>query len=214
MTAFQDVFSLIGASSPNVALLLAAICALGELTVSIPYLLESIWLLSGYELAKGLLSPVSLGFFWLSAQLGRQTGAFILFYLSRHGSVSIRKYFQKRFTVDLSRRSSIVSRIVSGFNRLTPLSVAAGRLFYLRVPLTMALGASGRFRTLVIGIILSSLVFDGIYILLGSTTGVTRLEPAKALLYFLVGLTILYASGLIISRIRRSYSLGRNKEAG
>ena len=60
---------------PRMAALLFLICAIGEFGISVPYVLESVWLLVGYQLGAGVLSPLEMVGLWLAAQCGRQAGS-------------------------------------------------------------------------------------------------------------------------------------------
>jgi membrane protein DedA with SNARE-associated domain len=56
------------------------------------------------------------------------------------------------------------------------------------------MGAKKQLKTLSLGILLSSLVWDGMYIFLGAVVGAhTELKPAEMILLSLIGLTLLYA---------------------
>ena len=78
-------------------------------------------------------------------------------------------------------------------NNPSPFSVAAGRLVGLRIPMAMTMGAKQKLSHLVLGVLLSSIVRDGLYLILGRTVGAAVVpHPLSMLLYSLVGLTVLY----------------------
>jgi membrane protein DedA with SNARE-associated domain len=205
---FQQVFNLAGTFSPMLLAALFLLCMIGEFGLPFAYLLETIWLVAGYNLGNGSLPFLDLLGLWVVAQLGRQAGALVLYYVGRLGSTPLMKLYDKYFGAKLSEKLSGNSSGVFGFlrrlNYLSPFPVALGRLFGLRIPLTLALGVRKRMGALSLGILLSSLVWDGIYVCLGAIVGVNVvLQPYQLILYSLAGLTLLYAVGFAFSRLRR-----------
>ncbi|MCD5401265.1 hypothetical protein LR013_01540 [candidate division NPL-UPA2 bacterium] len=144
---------------------------------------------------------------WLVAQVGRQTGATILYCLVRFGSMPLRKLYRKHFEASLSDKLSdnnvMPFKLFRRLNYLSPFSIALGRLFGLRFPLTLTMGINRQFKTLSLGVLLSSLVWDGIYISLGIAGGHAALEPTQMILYSLIGLTLLYAVTFTARHLRR-----------
>lgn len=212
----QEVLSFTGTFNPKLVIFLFLICSIGEFSLfSIPYLLETVWLLSGYNLGTGVLPPFHLVLLWLVAQAGRQTGAIVLYYLGRFGSRPLRKLYRKYFEASLSNRlysnKIMPFKFFNRINYLSPFFIALGRLFGLRIPLTLTLGAKRQFKTLFLGVLLSSLVWDGVYIFLGLAGGHTALKPTQMMLYSFIGLTLLYAVTFTIRGLRRRLSKGNMK---
>jgi membrane-associated protein len=203
----QQVLSFTGTFNPNLVIALFLICSIGEFGASIPYLLETIWLLSGYHLGTGVLSPFHLVLLWLVAQAGRQLGATMLYHLSRFGSIPLMKLYRKYFGASLSekvsRSNAMPFKLLRKINYLSPFSIALGRLFGLRIPLTLTLGAGRQLRILSLGVLLSSLIWDSIYISLGVVGGKAVLKPVEMILYSLIGLTVLYVVTFVIRRLSR-----------
>ncbi len=204
----QQVLSLTGVFSPKLAIFLFLICSIGEFGVfSVPYVLESIWLLSGYHLGTGILSPFQLVLLWFVSQVGRQTGATVLYYLSRFGSLPLMRLYHKYFEASLSEKLSgndaMPFKLFRRINYLSPFSVALGRLLWLRIPLTLTLSIKRRLKTLSLGVLLSSLVWDSVYIVLGIVGATVVLKPIQMVLYSLIGLTLLYAVTFAVRRLSR-----------
>lgn len=204
----QEVLSFAGTFNPKLVIFLFLICSIGEFSLfSIPYLLETVWLLSGYNLGTGVLPPFHLVLLWLVAQAGRQTGATVLYYLGRFGSMPLRKLYRRYFEASLSNKLSdnnvMPFKLFRRIDYLSPFSIALGRLFGLRIPLTLTLGVKRQLRTLSLGILLSSLVWDSIYISLGIAGGRVVLKPTQMILYSLIGLTLLYTVTFTIRRLLR-----------
>jgi hypothetical protein len=184
------------------AVLLFAICALGEFVVAIPYVLESIWLLAGFQLGAGVLSPLQLMGLWLAAQSGRQAGTLALYFTIRLGSSPLARFYRRitawRFWPKIKSDNKLLSRI----NLTSPFSLAYGRLVGLRFPLMIMLALKKKLMAAMTGVLLSSVVWDAIYITLGATVGRTgALKPVQMLLASLAGLTLLYLVVFIVRRM-------------
>ncbi len=211
----QQVLNVAGTFNLELVILLFLICSIGEFGISIPYLLETIWLLSGYHLVIGKMSPFDLVLLWLVAQAGRQSGATALFYFSRLGSMPLKRLYQKYLGAILSEKlagsNALPLKLLRRVSELTPFTVAVGRFFGLRLPLTLTLAVQRRLKTLLPGVLLQSLVWDGIYIALGVVGGHAALKPIEMLLYSLVGLTVLYVLTFVIRHLSLNVSkLRRN----
>ncbi len=202
--------NIVGSFNVKIAALLFSVCLIGEAGLSVPYLLETAWLLAGYQISARVLSPVDLLLLVLMAQLGRQGGALVLYAISRTSSSWLEKMV-KRIWPKIGLRPSPVPNLFSKINLPSPFAVALGRLLWLRVPLTMFLGAKRRLRTLLLGVALSSFIYDGTYILLGTLVGTTtKLGPATILVSSLAALTVLY--GIIFAIRRLAGGLARRRE--
>ncbi len=206
----QQVLNVAGTFNLQLVIFLFLICCIGEFGLSIPYLLETVWLLSGYHLGSGVISPFDLSLLWLAAQAGRQSGAIMLFYFSRLGSAPLRRLYHRYFGAILSEKLSgnnaVPLRLLHRVSELTPFSVAMGRMFGLRIPLTLTLAVQKRLRTLLPGVLLQSLVWDAIYISLGIIGGHAELSPIEMLAYSLIGLTALYVVTLMARQLARHLS--------
>ena len=191
---------------PRTAAFLFVICALGEFIVAVPYVLESIWLLAGYQLGAGVLSPLGLIGLWAAAQCGRQTGTLALYSILRLGSSPMSRLYNKltklRFWPKVSTNNKLLSRI----NLTSPFSLAYGRLVGLRFPLTIILALKKKLPSAMGGVLLSSIVWDAIYLILGATVGRTAaLKPIQLLLVSIGGLTLLYLLVFIVRRLIKRF---------
>jgi membrane protein DedA with SNARE-associated domain len=158
---------------PRMALLFFVICCLGEIGISILFLLEFLWVNVGINVGAGKMPPWHLLGLWLCAQVGRQLGSMILYRIARFGMPALTRFYHKirldRFINKLIARSGPIARI----NIISPFSVAFARLIGGRFPMLLVMAAKKRFRTLALGIVLSSIVFDGLYICVGAIFGMT-----------------------------------------
>ncbi|MBN1160864.1 MAG: hypothetical protein JXA17_02805 [Dehalococcoidales bacterium] len=158
---------------PRMALLFFVICCLGEIGISILFLLEFLWVNVGINVGTGKMPPWHLLGLWLCAQVGRQLGSLILYRIAKFGMPALTRFYHKirldRFINKLIVRSGPIARI----NIISPFSVAFARLIGGRFPMLLVMAAKKRFRTLALGIVLSSIIFDGLYICVGAIFGMT-----------------------------------------
>lgn len=202
--------SLVGSFNPKIALFLFLVCLIGEASaISVPYLFETTWLAVGYQFSKGVLPFLDLMLLVLMAQVGRQGGALALYSFSRSGTTLLEKY-KNRFKLGIGGSEAIPLKLFRKINLSSPFSVALGMLLWLRIPLILILGAKRKLKILLAGVLLSGLIYDGTYIILGALVGTTKkLEPIDMLLYFLGTLTVIYG---ITFAIRRLISTLTNKQ--
>ena len=84
---------------------------------------------------------------------------------------------------------------------LSPFTIALGRLIGLGTPLTILMGVKKKYKILFVGVLLSSLIFDGIFLIVGIVVGKnTHVKQTDMILYSLIGLTVFY---LIVFSIRQ-----------
>ncbi|MBI2868476.1 MAG: hypothetical protein HYX96_01460 [Chloroflexi bacterium] len=195
----QYVLSFTGTMSLALVILLFLIAAIGEYGLSVPYLLETLWILSGFHVSTGALPVAYLLLLWCSAEAGRQVGSLSLYYVSRLGSSPVMRLYDRLIGRRVSQEpldGKHPFKLIRGLNYVNPLSVAIGRLAWMRIPLTITLGVKRRPGTLLLGVLLSSLVWDAAYISLGLLGGSAALSPVRMMLYSLGGLTAFYLATL------------------
>jgi membrane-associated protein len=200
----SQIPQLIANFDPRTAAFLFLICAIGEFGLSIPYVLESVWLLAGYQLGTGVLSPIHLAGLWLVAQCGRQVGVLGLYSVARVGSTPLARLYQKCTGSRFWPKVPVNTKVFSRINFTSPFSIGYGRLVGLRIPLTIMLALKKKLAAALLGVLLSSVVWDAVYITLGATVGRTAvLQPVQMLLASVAGLTLLYLVVFIVRRLLR-----------
>lgn len=189
----SQVLDITSTFNPRLAILLFCLCAVGEVGFALPYILEMVWLMAGYQLAQGNITVLEVIYLWLVAQAGRQTGSLVLYYSSMLGMVPLRKFYGKYILPRLPKRQMIPEKLMKRLANPSPFSVAMGRLLGLRIPMAITTSIGHKLTHLVLGVLLSSVIWDGIYVILGRTVGATVVpQPVNMLLYSLAGLTGLY----------------------
>ena len=192
--------SQVGTFSTIIILALFMICFIGEAVgFFIPYLLEATWLLAGYQIGHGMLSPFKLFMLIVVSTAGREVGALILFYLSARGSRLLVRWdrFRKMDADSLPMKWARKLDVLS-----SPFAVALGRLLWLRIPLTIILGAQRKLLLLMEGAAISSVIYDGVYIILGAVVGTAaKISQAELILYCLGAVTVIYGGFFAARRI-------------
>lgn len=193
----------------EIALLLFILCAIGEAWIALPYILETVWLLAGYQVSLGNLPLIDLMLIWLVAQAGRQTGSLAIYYSGRLGIRPLEKLYKKVVEPRLHGRPLVPAFLTGSLTNPSPFTIAAGRLIGLRLPVALAMSARRRLFPLMLGILISSLIWDGIYLTIGITVGATVMpSPFSMLIYSLGGLTSLYLVTLGVRYLLRLRSTG------
>lgn len=194
----SQVLNLVGTYTSQTALMVFLICLISEgFGLTIPYLLETTWLITGYQVSRGGAPFSYLLLLLLTAQAGRQVGSLIFFYLSRISAGPLMRLTKLlRLRAVVTRSSELFRKI----NLVSPFSVAVGRLLGLRIPITIILGANRKLKILTLGILLSSLAFDVTYLALGSIVGATVISPVYAFVCFFIGLILMYGVAIALRR--------------
>jgi hypothetical protein len=99
---------------------------------------------------------------------------------------------------------SLSIRLLGRVFRLSPFTVALGRFFWLRLPITIAMGATGQRASLLWGVAIFSVIWDGAYVIFGVLGGKGGMEPAQMLLYPLGFMALISLSVFGIRRLRHS----------
>jgi hypothetical protein len=198
----KEVLSFAGTFNIILAVSLFLILAINEFGLCIPYLLETVWILTGFHFKTGSLSLNEVVLIWVAVACGRMAGAWLFYSLVKLGSPGIMNLYRRTFgqylaahTAENSKNKSFPVKLWRKINLLSPYSVAFGRLFWLKVPLTITLGVRQQLKTLLLAILLSSVIWDTIYILAGVVGGTARIEPLWLVVYSLGAL--LTVNGII-----------------
>jgi membrane protein DedA with SNARE-associated domain len=185
--------------NPHIAIVLFLLCFFGEAWIGIPYILETIWLLSGYQLATQPDFAGDLILIWLTSQAGRQSGSLVLYYSGILGLAPLKKFYKRFIESRLPKKQVVPDFIRKLVLKPSPFAVAVGRLFGLRIPMALTMSANRKLPQLALGVLMASVVWDGAYIVIGMLVGPRVENKQMMLLYSLAGLTVLY---LVIAGLR------------
>jgi hypothetical protein len=58
----SQVLDITSSLNPRIAIILFILCSIGEIGFALPYVLETLWLMAGYQLAQGTLSTLDLAY--------------------------------------------------------------------------------------------------------------------------------------------------------
>ncbi len=211
---------------------------IGEFGLSIPYLMETVWLFSGYSFASGNIAIEHLFLFGTVGIIGRIAGASALFYISWHGKRPLGVFALRYLGAAAARVTGAfrpLQRLVAALGsamrwalarvlqsagskvsdgrtlvlfgrslRLSPFTVALGRLLWMRLPLTITLGVRKQPRSLLLGVVIFSVIWDGAYIVFGILGGRGGLEPLQMVLYPVGAMTLISATAFGYRRLRGS----------
>jgi membrane protein DedA with SNARE-associated domain len=194
----------------QLAVILFLFCFIGEAWVGIPYVLETIWLLSGYQAAKNPAFASDLVMIWLVSQSGRQVGSVVLYFSGVIGLTPIKKFYKRFIESRLPKKQIIPSPIKRLLTRPSFISVALGRLIGMRIPMAMLMSANRKFAQLALGVVTASILWDGAYILIGMLVGPVVENKQMMLVYSVSGLTILYLITLAVRFIRNKYQVKKD----
>jgi membrane-associated protein len=188
---------------PKVALLLLAICAIGEAGLTVPLLLETIWMTVGYNTASGNLMWWNTVYLWIAAQIGRQIGAYVLYRVGRLGLPPLEKLYRKIHLDRLFDKLMEKAPAVQKINLTSPFTVAFGRLVGMRIPMTLVLAAKRKFWMLSLGVVIASAIFDGLFIMVGVIMGIQEVKPTYTVLITIGLLVVIYLVTLLVRFIVR-----------
>ena len=213
--SIQEISNSVLAATGSLNLILVGaiffIFIIGEFGLSIPYLMETAWILVGVQI-RTTMPVFDILPLLLVSMAGRLTGATIFYNLIGLGRSWLLKLYSRIFKNVVSpdkTNNSFAARLFRKINLLSPFSVAFGRLIWLKIPLTLTLSITKRPKPLMLGAALSGLVWDTAYILIGFILGRAKMEPYQTLLYSLSALTLIYVLSFIVKQIlsRRSVKI-------
>jgi membrane-associated protein len=214
---FQSITSQIlnftGTANSWLIIALFLLLSVSEFGLSIPYLMETVWILVGYQALTGSMPVYFVVVLWLTAMAGRTAGALVLYHLASFSGSWIVRFYRRIFKAALATREvekssslqnhGLFAKIVKIINSLSPFSVAFGRLIWMRIPLTLTLGFRRQIKILVPGVVISSMIWDTTYILVGVVGGGVQLQPFQIVFLSLGALTFIYGVTFLVRWIMK-----------
>jgi membrane protein DedA with SNARE-associated domain len=175
------------------------IVALTEIGIPFPFILDTVLFFTGYQ--TGIISSQVAVVFGI-VFLGRQFGAGILYWLTRLPGNAFLNWLGKRYPSIPNKLTVFESKL----GNQVIWAIAIARLSSLLTLASVTSGAIGlRYHFLVLGVTLSSVIFDGALLLLGSGVGVflPHLPPQAIVIGIIVLLAIFWAVHFLIVRHRK-----------
>lgn len=161
----NQAMTAIGQGSFAATVSLFFIVAFTEMGIPFPFILDATLVITSFQ--SGIISS-QVGLVFLVVFFGRQFGATIIYWLTRLLGTAFIHWMEKRFSSIPGKLATVEAK----FGNQAIWAVAIARLSSL---LTVASIASGvirlRYYKLVVGVALSSLIFDGALIIIGSGAG-------------------------------------------
>jgi membrane protein DedA with SNARE-associated domain len=198
-TILDQAIAAIGQGNIAAMFALFLVVALTELGIPFPFILDATLVYASYQ--TGIISS-EVALVFLVVFLGRQFGAGILYWLTRLLGNAFTHWLGKRFPTIPKRLTALETKI--GNQAIWAITIA--RLSSL---LTVASITSGvirlRYYNLVIGVALSSLIFDGTLIIVGSGVGVflPHLPPSVVVVSIIILLALGWGGHFLWTRYRR-----------
>jgi membrane protein DedA with SNARE-associated domain len=154
------------AGNPSGLLILCALAIVADIGIPIPFVLDTILILRAYDLFSRNSSDL-LPLLWMVVALfvGRQIGSAILYFLARLMGKVFLSWLQRHFPSIGNRLDSFKYRL----NAWAPLAICTARLTPGLLQITSVCAGAIRLKyiQLITGITASSLIYDGLLILLG-----------------------------------------------
>ncbi len=167
---FTNVFNILEStfmpSNPNGPLVLFLLAAITDVGIPVPFVLDSILILTAYRVMTAPHSSwVPVFVIVIALFLGRQLGSGILYLLSRYLGAAFINWLKCHLPRIGNRMDSLKIRL----NHWSLLTIITGRLTPGLLQVTsVACGAVRlRYDYFVVGVALASVVYDGVLILLG-----------------------------------------------
>ena len=182
-----------GGFNVRVGVGMLALSMLGEVYVLIPLLMESVWLVVGYQAGThtSLMSVCNLVSTFLIVQTGRQIMMSAVYFLFPVINKPLSKLYQKRVQANTYYKRYIEkyqqNEYLSELRFFSIGSSVLGMLTPLNTPLKFLLVIKRKLKTLLIATLLSGMIFDTVFIVLGAVFHVTTLNVTYLPLFLLVG---------------------------
>jgi membrane-associated protein len=193
--------------SLNIWLIIAILVLfpISEFGLSIPYLMETMWILVGYHAHHSVIFGAEVPLLLVVAVFARCCGASALYHLIGLGRTWILKVYRRFFNFALSAETpsgnSLPARVLRKLNLFSPFTVAFGRLIWLKIPITLTMSVRKNLRILLTGVSISSVIWDSLYILIGVIVGSAELKPWQTVLYSVCALTVVYSLVFLTRRV-------------
>lgn len=173
------------------AALIFLLIMVGEANIAVPLLIESVWLLVGYQTGLDFTAIANTFVLFLIAQSGRQTGMLGVYWLFPAINKPLSRLYLKPLQANRYYRKFASNDYLYNARFLSIPSAALGMMTPLCGPIKIFLILKRRLKVLLVGTLLSGMAFDICYIVLGATFRTTTLNLAYLPAFMLGGFIIL-----------------------
>lgn len=160
---------------------------LSEVYIQVPFLIESVWLLVGYQSTMNGTAILNVAIIYLVASAGRQIVMLVMFREIGAINTSLSRLYASRIQKSKHYRRYAENKGLYEMKFLSVPSAALGMLTWLNGPIKFVLILKRRLRVLLLGTLFSGMTFDAIYLTLGAVFGKTPLQLAYLPILLLVG---------------------------
>jgi membrane protein DedA with SNARE-associated domain len=195
----DQAMAAIGQGSLAAQVSLFFIVALTEMGVPFPFILDAALVFTSYQ--TGIISA-QVGEVFLIVFLGRQFGAAIIYWLTRLLGSAFIHWMERRFPSIPGKLATLEAKL----GKQAIWAIAIARLSSLLTVASIAAGVLRlRYYKLVLGVALSSLIFDGALIILGSGAGafLPHLSPSALVIGIVVALALGWGGYFLWSKRER-----------
>lgn len=190
--------------SPQTFIAIVLIATLGEAYFQVPLLLESIWLVIGYQSTASPAAMLNALTIFIIVQACRQAAIFTIYHVISAFNTPLSRWLITLLQKNrYFRRYKAREQFYNARFGLTLPAVALGMMTWLNGPIKLGLILSGRLRILLLGTLLSGMTFDTLYLTLGAVFRTTQLHLAFLPVLLLVGfLVFILVRAMALKRVR------------
>lgn len=175
---------------------------LGEANLAVPLLIESVWLIIGYQAGTSLTALLVALSLFLIAQAGRQAGMLTVYGVLPTINKPLSRLYMKPLRGTRLYKKVASNDYVSNARFLSLVPATLGMLTPLNGPIKIMLILKRRPRVLLLGTLFSGMMFDTLYILLGALVKTTSMNLAFLPLFLLAGFLV-----LVVFKVRTRHAL-------
>ncbi|MBI2832498.1 MAG: hypothetical protein HYX79_09605 [Chloroflexi bacterium] len=163
---------------------------LGEGYIQVPLLMESIWMITGYQSSINSTALLNVSLIFLVAQTGRQIGISAIYLLVSAFNTPLSRFYASRIQKHKYYKKYLDNQCFYNVKFLSLPSATLGMLTWLNGPIKLMLILNKKARILLLSTLLSGMVFDGIYMGIGAVFHTTTLQLTYLPAFMLIGFLI------------------------
>lgn len=174
----------------KIALGILLLTIIGEANLHVPLLMESVWLVMGYQAGTSSSAIADLVVLFLIAQSGRQIGMSAIYYIFESVNAPLSRLFARSLGSNRYYKKYAQHKYLTSVEFLSVPSATLGMMTPLNGPIKVILVVKRKLKTLLVSTLLSGMTFDATYIVMGGVFHITSLSlnylPTCLLIGFLM----------------------------